>query len=239
MWATVLITAIAVIFEPIRIGFVVLMLHRRRPVLQLLAFLCGGFTMGIGVGLVVLFVLRATPVAAKFSLAEVQIANGLFALLIAVVLATNFSPRKLKRRLLTAAPIEDNAGIVLVEPRPPGSPSRLSIRTRHLLQSNSLCIAGVSGAGTALPSTNYMCAMAAILASGATPVTQIQALLTFNVVAFTFVQIPLMSYLAAPHWTRTYMTALQARLQSRRYRDIAALVAAGGIFMLALGVSGL
>src|SRR5688572_23664325 len=90
MWTTVLVMAIAVIFEPIRIGLAVLMLNRPRPMLQLLAFLCGAFTMGVGVGLVVLFILRSTPLAAgKFTVADVQIAIGLLALLVAVVVATN------------------------------------------------------------------------------------------------------------------------------------------------------
>jgi len=40
MLATVLVMAVAVIFEPVRIGLAVLMLNRPRPVLQLLAFLC-------------------------------------------------------------------------------------------------------------------------------------------------------------------------------------------------------
>ena len=53
MWTTVLVMALAVIFEPIRLGLAVLMLNRRRPMLQLFTFLCGGFTMGIGVGLVI------------------------------------------------------------------------------------------------------------------------------------------------------------------------------------------
>ena len=58
MWITVLVMAIAVSLEPFRIGMTVLMLNRPRPMLQLLAFLCGSFAMGTTVGLVVLFVLR-------------------------------------------------------------------------------------------------------------------------------------------------------------------------------------
>ncbi len=56
---------------------------------------------------------------------------------------------------------------------------------RCFLQGDSLYVAGVSGLGAALPSANYMGAMAAILASGATPATQALAVVTFNVVAFT------------------------------------------------------
>ena len=39
MWITLLVMAVAVSFEPFRIGMTVLMLNRARPLLQLLAFL--------------------------------------------------------------------------------------------------------------------------------------------------------------------------------------------------------
>jgi hypothetical protein len=70
-------------------------------------------------------------------------------------------------------------------------------------------------------------------------VAQAQALLMFNVVAFTLVEIPLVSYLAAPRKTLEFMAAFHAWLQSRPRRNIATLVAAVGVFMLVLGVSGL
>ena len=46
MLFTIGVLAIAVSLEPFRIGMTVLMLNRPRPLLQLLAFLAGGFTMG-------------------------------------------------------------------------------------------------------------------------------------------------------------------------------------------------
>ena len=65
MWITILVMAVAVSLEPFRIGMTVLMLSRPRPILQLLAFLCGGFAMGTTVGLVVLFVLRPRLLPAR------------------------------------------------------------------------------------------------------------------------------------------------------------------------------
>ena len=77
MWITILVMAIAVSLEPFRIGMTVLMLNRPRPMLQLLAFLSGGFAMGTTVGLVVLFALRAGLLeSAHFTLPKVQIVIG-------------------------------------------------------------------------------------------------------------------------------------------------------------------
>jgi hypothetical protein len=131
MWTTVLVMAIAVIFEPVRIGLVVLMLNRPRPMLQLLTFLCGGFTMGVGVGLVVLFILRATPLAAgRFTMADVQIVVGLLALLVAAVLIMNISARQFARRPFACAAVGSDSDGVAIQPTQPSGLARLSIRAR-------------------------------------------------------------------------------------------------------------
>ena len=227
MWATVVVMAFAVIFEPIRIGLAVLMLNRPRPLLQLLAFLCGGFTMGMGAGLTVLFVLRSTPLTSgRFSLPSIQITVGIIALTIAAVLACNIRAFKRPRRPKPAQ-------------APDGAPRRLdhiTARMRRTLKGESLWIAWVTGLGTALPSANFMGAIAVILASGETPVAQAQALLLFNIVAFTLVEIPLISYIAAPKKTQALLASLHAWLQSRQRRDMALVVAAGGCVLLGMGL---
>src|SRR6516164_8361726 len=93
MLITILVMAIAVSLEPFRIGMTVLMLNRPRPMLQLLAFLCGGFAMGMTVGVVVLFVLRRRLLgSAYFTLPTVQIFIGVLALLAAAVVIMKRSP---------------------------------------------------------------------------------------------------------------------------------------------------
>ncbi len=214
MWITLLVMAVAVSFEPFRIGTTVLMLNRPRPLRQLLAFLCGGFAMGMTVGLVVLFVMRTAVSHAHFTLPRVQVVIGVLALLIAGVLAVR-SPERL--------PYSD----------------RFSALTRRLADGRSLRVAAVTGLGIALPSVDYLAALAVIAASGAHAATQIGALLTFNAVAFAFVEIPLLAYLVAPTRTQTSMTALHDWLRSRRRRDVAALLAAVGCVLLIVGVWGL
>lgn len=238
MWITVLVLAGAVMFEPIRLGLVVLLLSRRRPLVQLLVFLGGGFAMGVGAGLVVLFVLRTAPVVGHVDVPEVQIASGLVALVIAAVLATKASLRKLVRPVPADAAVGGGGGVGLLEGAAPTGRRPLTERARSFVRGDSLGVAAVSGMGASLPSANYMGSMAAILASHAAPVTQVQALLAFNLVAFTVAEIPLIGYLAAPQKTRAFMGALQNWLRSRGHRDIAALVAAGGCLMLILGVTG-
>src|SRR5271168_4929436 len=87
MWITLLVMAVAISLEPFRVGMTVLMLNRPRPMLQLLVFLCGGYAMGVSVGLVVLFIFRRRLLgSAYFTLPKVQILIGVLALLAAAAL---------------------------------------------------------------------------------------------------------------------------------------------------------
>jgi hypothetical protein len=216
MLVTVLVMAFAVSVEPFRIGMTVLMLNRPRPALQLLAFLFGGFAMGTTVGLVVLFVFRRRLLGSTyFTLPKVQILIGFLALLVAVVVAVDV-PGRLGSR-----------------------PARLARPAQRLLSGHSLSVAGIAGLGIALPSVDYLAALAVILASGAAALTQVAVLLMFNVVAFALVEIPLLAYLLAPKTTAMSMTALHNWIRSRRRLEVAFLLAAAGCVFLAVGMSGL
>ena len=214
MWITILVMAVAVSLEPFRIGMTVLMLNRPRPMLQLVVFLCGGYAMGMTVGLVVLFVFRRRLLgSAYFTLPKVQILIGALALLVAAALAVR-------------------SGRV-------AAPAKLSTRVQGLLSRHSLWVSGLAGMGIALPSVDYLAALAVILASGAAAMAQVGALLMFNVVAFSLVQIPLVAYLLAPDKTRASMGALNDWIRSRRRAEVATLLAGVGCVLLAVGLTNL
>lgn len=205
--------ALAISVEPFRIGMTVLMLNRPRPALQLLAFLCGGFAMGLTVGLVVLFVFRRALLGSRhFTLPNVQILIGVLALLAAVIVAASgrwdFRPRGLARP------------------------------AQQLLNGPSLVVAGVAGLGIALPSVDYLAALAVILASRAGTLTQVGLLVMFNVVAFAFVEIPLLAYLLAPKATVTWVAALHDWIRARRRAEVAIVLAAVGSVALTVGLVG-
>jgi hypothetical protein len=216
MLATVLIMALAVSVEPFRIGMTVLMLNRPKPALQLFAFLCGGFAMGTTVGLVVLFVLRRILLGSSFvTVPRAQILIGLLVLFFAAVVAVDL-PGRLG----------------------PG-PAKFATPTRKLLKGDSLSVAGIAGISIALPSVDYLAALAVILASGAAALTQVAVLVMFNVVAFALVEIPLLAYLLAPTATVRSVAVLHGWIRSRRRRDVAILLSGIGCAFLAVGASGL
>lgn len=208
--------ALAVSVEPFRIGMTVVMLNRPRPARQLFAFLCGGFAMGTTVGLIVLFVFRRILLGTSFvTVPRVQVLVGLVILAFAAVVAIDLFGR--------------------LGPRP----AQLASPAARLLKGDSLSVAGIAGLSIALPSVDYLAALAVILASGAAALTQVAVLVAFNVVAFALVEIPLLAYLLAPKPTAKAVAALHEWIRSRRRRDVAILLAmVGGAFVVA-GVAGL
>ncbi|SPM41323.1 putative integral membrane protein [Mycobacterium numidiamassiliense] len=218
MWITLLVMAVAISLEPFRIGMTVLMLNRPRPMLQLLAFLCGGFAMGMSVGLVVLFVVqRKLPNASHVSLPGLQMLLGALALITAAVLAVQVATKGRGGRR-KAIGLE-----------------RLSARARRLLHGRSLWVAGMAGLGIALPSVDYLAVLAVIVASGTAALTQVGALVIFHLVAFALVEIPLLAYVLAPEQTRTSMIALHNWIRSRRRIEVACLLATAGCVLLVVG----
>ncbi len=212
MWLTVLVMAFAVSLEPFRIGMTVLMLNRPRPVLQLSAFLCGGFAMGMTVGLLVLFVLRRRLLGSTYvTLPHVQIMIGSLALLAAAAVFTK--DRWLNPRRSTPA-----------------------LPAQRLLQGSSLWLAAAAGLGIALPSVDYLAALTVILASGSAASAQVGALAMFHVVAFTPIEIPLLAYAFAPEATGAAITAVNDWIRSRRRVEVATVLAILGILLLAAGI---
>jgi hypothetical protein len=215
--------AVAVSLEPFRIGMTILLMNRPRPLLQLLTFLASGFAMGLTVGVIVLFVLRPALGSAHFTLPRVQIVVGALLLINAAVVAAGV----LGKRGDGAAAL----GSSRFEP--------LATRTRQLLNGRSLWTAGVAGLGIALPSVDYLAVLALIVASGAAASVQVGSLLVFNVVAFGFVEIPLISYLVAPERTRAVVSTLQDWLRTRRRTAVTVLLTTVGCVLLTAGLVGL
>ncbi|OCB07691.1 hypothetical protein A5717_03695 [Mycolicibacterium porcinum] len=221
MWITVLGLAIAVNFEPIRLGLITLALGRPRPALQLMAFLSGSFLMSITAGLIVLFVVRPGMLGApQFSTAKIQIAFGVLAVVAAVVLAS--------RKTLGA-------------PRPdqPRTVTFVTSKVKNLAGGSSPWFSGAMGLTIALPSIDYLALLVLIATSGAAPSLQVGLLVTFVAVANAVVAIPIASFLVAPAATRARLEAMRAWVHTRTRRDVALILTVAGTALVALGVAGL
>ncbi|MBX9979567.1 GAP family protein [Mycobacterium gordonae] len=229
MWIPILVMALAVSLEPFRIGMTVLMLNRPRPVLQLCAFLCGGFAMGIAVGLVVIFVFRRRLVAAAhLTLPTVQVLIGGLAVAVAAMLAVRAAVDHFRNER------QGSSDAVERETRV----QKLQMWLRQLLTGRQLWVAALAGLGIALPSVDYLAALAVILASGAAAANQVGALVLYNVVAFALVEVSLLAYLLAPKTTHRSLTALNTWVGSRRRVEVVGLLLVVGVVLIAVGIVG-
>ncbi len=228
MWISILVMALAVGLEPFRIGMTVLMLNRPRPLLQLFAFLCGAFAMGMTVGLFVIFVFRRRLVgSAHFTLPNVQILVGGLAVLVAAILAA---------RMVWGRHRRGRPGLTDVVERRTRA-WKLPMRPQRLLAGRQLWVAAVAGLGIALPSVDYLAALAVIVASGAAASKQVAALLLYNVIAFALVEMSLLAYLLAPGTTRRFLTALNIWVGSRRPFEVVGLLLVAGGVLIAVGIA--
>jgi len=172
--------------------------------------------MGTTVGLVVLFVFRRILLGTSVvTVPRIQVLIGLLVLGIAAIVGLDLFARLGSR------------------------PAKMAAPATRLLSGDSLSVAGVAGLSIALPSVDYLAALAVILASGAAAITQVAVLVAFNVVAFALVEIPLVAYLVAPQPTARAVAALHEWIRSRRRRDVALALAVIGCAFLAVGASGL
>lgn len=238
MCSAVLVLSLVAAVDPVRIGIAALLISRPRPMLNLLAFWLGGMAAGIAAPLVVLLFLRdftlsvmriVVSAASSPIVAHIQVAIGVAVPIAALIAARVWA------RPHAPVPAGTEASVLVREPKTPTGSSPLSIRGR--LESGSLAMAFVAGLALATPPVEYLAAIIAILASGATAAAQVGAALIFTLVAFTVVEVPLISYLATPAKTLAVVHRLNDWISARRRAIPVVVVGALGVLLVVTGVT--
>jgi hypothetical protein len=234
MWGTVLALALVAGVDPGRIGIALLLFSRRRPVLHLLALWLGGMAVGVVLALgalcglhhIALGVMDRVQLATSSSTAgQIQIAAGVFALVVAALIAIGFSVRQ-----PVAMPADDpscQAG--------PTAFSRLSTRALEAVQAGPPWITFLVGVGITTD-FRYLTALTVILASGAALGTQLGAAAAYTLVGLAFAEVPLVCHFAAPGRTRAAMSRVHDWVQARRRALLGVIVAALGVFLMTTGM---
>jgi hypothetical protein len=224
VWSTVLVLAIAVNFEPTRVGLLPMLLARERPLLQLLAYLLGSLSMTVGFGLLVLFVLHRNPLGTDSANGgRAQVAVGVIAVVIAAAMAASFllNHRRGQRNELTNKRRAAN---------------RLVSTTRAILgRGRSPWFSGFVGIGVGLPSVDYLALLVVIGASRVSPFEQAGALLTFVTVGNLVVLAPLVGFLVAPARTSATLERFGTWVRSRSKLEYAGFLALIGSLLIGLG----
>jgi hypothetical protein len=234
MWGTVLALALVAGVDPGRIGIALLLFSRRRAVLHLVALWLGGMAVGVALAVGALFGLHdvALRVMHRVELASagstaglIQIALGVFALVVAATIAIGFS---IPRRVATPA---DGPSCQA----DPTAFSRLSTRALEGLRAGPPWITFLVGVGITTD-FRYLAALTVILASGAALGTQVGAAAAYTLVGLAFAEVPLVCHLAAPERTRALMSRVRDWVEARRRAVLGVIVAALGVFLMTTGM---
>ncbi|OHV04531.1 GAP family protein [Mycobacterium talmoniae] len=239
MWATVLVLALVGATDPVRMGVVLLLLSRPRPMRNLLTYWLGAMTIGVATALVLLLGMRdllptmmqnLAAMAAKPAARHLQLAVGLLLLPVAVSIAVGFSAR---RRAPVAALSGDTPAPA---ERPPGPIARAQNFVRRALQDGSAWVSFVVGLGSGPPPAECLAAFAVILASGTAMRTQVSAGITYIVVMLAVFEVTLISYVAAPDKTCAVVLRVHNWLRGHRRQIFACVIATLGVGLVSSGL---
>jgi hypothetical protein len=227
---TVLLLGIAVNFEPTRIGWVALMLTRKKPLLQLMAFSLASLTMSLGFGIFFLFISQPDLLQiASFDGGRTQIVIGAVALAISSIMALHWVST---RRHHHAIFPDFDASAQKAQPRP--SAKYTDWGRRILQKGSSPWGAGLVGIGSGLPSVDYLAVLAIIATADTTPSQKAAALITFVLMGSLLILAVLLGFLMAPYKTLDVLDRLGFWIRSRSQIEYAGLLAVVGCLLIGL-----
>lgn len=240
MWGIVLLLGLSVAPDPVRVGMAMLLISRRRPMTNLLAFWLGGMTAGIAVALLALILLRdffpvvvkdVTSTAASFTGGHTKVVIGVLAILIAAVSAVGLARQRAQVPVGSGDP-----SALAPQPSMPGEVSRLLGRARDVLGGGHPWVAFVAGLTQGPPPVEGPVVFSVIVASGAAIGTQLCAAVAFTVAMFAIIEIPLVLYLVRPAQTETIMLFLSNWVRTYRRQILVVACGALGILMVTSGI---
>jgi hypothetical protein len=224
--------------DPRRVAALVVILARRQPVRHLVAYLMGGFGVSLLVGASVLFGLEGVGVGGGSGIpAEIEIAVGVLALLVAALVASGIADQLRSRRHAGAVTAD---GATNTE-APQGIERLVAFQKlpgpiQKVLKRDSAWVGWIHGVAIGMPTAYYLAAIAAILGSGAGVTTSVAALIAFNVIAFALTEVFLISFLWAPEVTREVVHQLYVWTHGHHRLVVAVLAALVGAYLLIVGI---
>jgi hypothetical protein len=258
MWSSVLVLALPIALNPVRLGLALLLISRPRPVHNLLAYWVGNLTACIPTVMVPLTLLHVTPMFKSFAqdlatsstVRHIHIGMGVLALSIAALMTV---PPLARQRAQLLTPSGNTSARVLDSPAPPAiselpdraqdTPTaggsairRLPGRAHNAWENGSLWIALAIGIGNMPAPDVVLFVLAIIVASGAGIGTQVSAAIAFVVGMFAVVEISLVSYLASPAKTLAVLRLLHDRVRTHRRNVLVAVFAVAGVSLVFQGI---
>jgi Sap, sulfolipid-1-addressing protein len=214
-----LLAAAAAVYPPLLAG-VILILSRRRPLRLLVSFLMGGMIVSVGLGVAIVRALGSSAgVGGSNHTVKpiVDIAVGAASLAVAWAIWRGHTPSFLQRRRerVSAA-----------------GPSF----TDRALGHESMAVAFAAGVVLSLPGGWYLAALTDIAAADVSIGKQFAQIVLFNVVMFTFVEVPLVLFIFDPARAQRLASATSAWIRGHARAIGAGVTTMVGVWLLAKGI---
>lgn len=222
--ADVFVLAVVSALDAGLIAAAVVLLGRPRPASKLLAYLLGGMGFSIPVGVVILLALRGSGVLRQPSGptgAIIEVAAGALLITVAVVA---LSGRPAQWRPRRRAHPDD------------GRRRRRTLEERAIGH-DSPWIAWAAGAIYSAPGPYYLAGLALLAKLAQPPLTNVVAIIQFNVIMFAFIELPLVGFLLAPNRTRKLAEQLNSWITRHKRTLVVVAAGAGGTYLLVSGLS--
>ena len=242
-----LMVGIGVFMDPTRLGLAAILMSRRQAVRNLVAFWLGGMLSGITVGIVVLVLFRNIALgviqnavasmnemraAIGFAGGRLQIAFGMLALV-------GFAVMVARQRARMGTPVAVGGGDApSLAPQPAKSSfvARMGRLTMNMVESGGHWPAFIVGLGSTVPPIEGPIALTVIMASKNELGTQFSAFVVFTLMMLLFVEIPLLSYWAAPQQTEAAMHRLNGWIHGHRLQIMQTTLVLSGVLFVVQGV---
>jgi hypothetical protein len=262
MWSSVLVLALPIAFDPVRLGVNLLLVSRPRPAQNLLVYWIGCVSASFVLLLVPLLVLHFTPLfssfvhdlanpgtAASSTVRHIQVFLGALILAIAALMAVRLVARRRARtraedpaRSSPVAKDDATSPISRLLKRGQDAPAeggsliqRLLGRANRAWESGALWVALAIGFWAGPNPSLVVFSLAAILSSGAVIGAQIGAAIVFIAVSLAVVEIVLISNLLAPNRTQAALRRVHDWVGGRRSQIVVAILALVGLAFVAQG----
>jgi hypothetical protein len=266
MWSSLLVLALPIALDPVRLGLNLLLVSRPRPAQNLLMYWVGCALVGFFLLLIPILVLHFTPTFSSFvrdlanpttatssTVHTVEIVVGVLVLSIAAFLAVRFLARQRAQLPKPGA----STSTLVADSDAPNPISRLLGRgkdaaaegggsgsaTRRLLgrantawESGSSWVALAIGFWAGPNPAMVVLGLTTILTSGAALGVQTSAAIVFIVETLAVVEIVLLSNLVAPAKTEAFLRRLHDWARSYRRQILVVMLALVGLALVAQGM---
>lgn len=233
---SLLVLAFEAALYPTLLAAVVILLSLERPKRLIAAYLAGGMTISITLGLLIVELLGGTNLVENqqslLSWTGDLVIGGL-AVLLAVALATHADDRMRDRRAARrAAPVPVGATAAVVVEAPNAEPW-----SQRILARGSVPVVFVAALFVNIPGAAYLVALKDIAAADQSFAADLGQILLFNVIMFLLAEIPLVGLIVAPEKTSALVERMNTWLRDHSRQLAIGICFTLGVYLIVRGLA--